>query len=308
MTTEHVTRKTLMATLKSIAEEVKAGKQAYSLQVLRDRMQYPDYITVWPDKDGNLARPLVSVGQRYEFLVDAKPKGADKKGEYLDFVSVGQPAVALSPSEAPQPALPAVDDYEHRQSERERGIDINVAINQGREAAQFHLARNSSGIAPGGEAFQTLFLALWAQYASKIAQMQRTAHSAAGMEEAAPQVAPPVAPSATGTPTPPVAQHRTATATSAPHSGGVRIPDWSTFWREANRKYPPDHARDGVNEKLGFAPGADIAAYVNKLAERSKTSSADVLDRMIEDLRALPDYEAKPADAAALEWDGSMPA
>ena len=306
MTTEHVTRKTLMATLKSIAEEVKAGKQAYSLQVLRDRMQYPDYITVWPDKDGNLARPLVSVGQRYEFLVDAKPKGADKKGEYLDFVSAAPP-MARPLGEAPQPALPAVDDYEHRQSERERGIDINVAINQGREAAQFHLARNSSGIAPGGEAFQTLFLALWVQYASKIAQTQRTAHSAAGMEEAAPQVAPPVAPSATGTPTPPVAQHRTATATSAPHSGGVRIPDWSTFWREANRKYPPDHARDGVNEKLGLTPGADIAAYVDKLAERSKTSSADVLDRMIEDLRALPDYGQPPA-SADIEWEGSVPA
>ena len=119
-------------------------------------------------------------------------------------------------------------------------------------------------------------------------------------------------------PTPPVAQQRPATARPAPtpkpaqsggpHSGGARIPDWSTFWREANRKYPPDHARDGVNEKLGLTPGADIAAYVNKLAERSKTSSADVLDRMIEDLRALPDYEAKPADAAALEWDGSLPA
>lgn len=61
---------------------------------------------------------------------------------------------------------------------REKGIDINVAINQGREAAQFHLnAVGFDGNAGEGSKrdFEREFLALWQKYANEVIKMQRKA-------------------------------------------------------------------------------------------------------------------------------------
>lgn len=104
------TQKTINATLKSVAEEEKGGKDVIVYQVIRDGMQYPDFITAWPDEEGPPERANVRKGTRYAWTVMAKPKGEGKKGEYLDFLSVAtpgtQPAGKTAPATSKAPSAP----------------------------------------------------------------------------------------------------------------------------------------------------------------------------------------------------------
>lgn len=108
MTTQQ-TQRVLVGTLKSKAEEVKGQSAVITYQVMRDGMQYPDYVTLWPGEDGILHPPDVTMGGRYAWTVDAKPKGQGKKGEYLNLVNV-KPADGVAAPQGQQ-ALPPRGEF-----------------------------------------------------------------------------------------------------------------------------------------------------------------------------------------------------
>ncbi len=98
-----MTEKTIIATLKAIAEEQKGGKEVITYQVIGDGRDYPDFITAWPDHEtGDLPGPDMELvkGRQYAWTVNAKPKGEGKKGEYLDFLAVGYADVATVKSDS----------------------------------------------------------------------------------------------------------------------------------------------------------------------------------------------------------------
>lgn len=98
-------QKTITGTLKAVSEEEKAGKDVVVYQIMRDGMKFPDFITAWPDAEGEVERPSLRKGERYTFTVETKPK-KDGKGEYLDYldVAIGSPGRATAPA---APAAPS---------------------------------------------------------------------------------------------------------------------------------------------------------------------------------------------------------
>lgn len=126
-------QKTIIGTLKAASEEEKAGKTVVVYQVIRDRMKYPDYVTLWPAEDGTLTRPKVKLRLRYAWTCEAKPKAGDSKGEYLDFISVVE---ATAPPETGSGAQggPSGEDGQSRCPQddpilRRRSIERQTALN-----------------------------------------------------------------------------------------------------------------------------------------------------------------------------------
>lgn len=79
------TRKKITAVLQGVSQKQKGNKPVHEYEVKRPGMQYPDFITLWDERwSGDF--PALRVGETYTFLVDAKPRGEGKKGEYWDFV------------------------------------------------------------------------------------------------------------------------------------------------------------------------------------------------------------------------------
>ena len=132
------TQETITGILKSIAEEEKGGKDVIVYQIMRDNMKFPDFITAWPDDEGEIDRPSLKKGERYTFTVLAKPK-KDGKGKYLDYVSVASGAskaagvapasaqAAKAPSAAPERAAGQSAGYDARDTSIQRQVALKAA-------------------------------------------------------------------------------------------------------------------------------------------------------------------------------------
>ena len=139
--------KTVVAVVKSVASEEKGGKDVISFQVMRDGMKFPDYITAWPDQDGNIDPTARTVrnGQRYAFLVAAKPK-PNGKGEYLNFLGLGNAKDAPKAANPPRTAsngasAPAGAASSDSRDPRERSIERQVALKAAVEMGGYWIAK-----------------------------------------------------------------------------------------------------------------------------------------------------------------------
>ena len=195
MTSQAPERRTILAAVQALGKQEKSDGWMLTLGY---KFSGSKYNLVLYGKDWEQVNHL-KLGEMAKFLVEKGGQKRNKEGQPQDpqydssffwnlvEAKLADGAAAPTPSAPSQPPAPrqvppgAVPDpleglaqstHAAKQDERERAIDINVAINQGREAAQFMYTRLYGD---SEEKIKSIFFALWHECANEAFKMQRGA-------------------------------------------------------------------------------------------------------------------------------------